>query len=88
MPTLLTLSLWIPHFNFSPKGIFQGLQDIQPVFSYHGNITAKLAEPLCACFAAKSAGDLLFQLEHSDVPFAEIVVEVNPEIVHIVEDTP
>ena len=65
--------------TFSQEGIFQGLQDIQAVFSDCGNIAAQAAEPVGAFFTAESAGDFLFQLGHSDIPFAEIIVERNPK---------
>ncbi len=55
------------------------------VFSNCGNITAQAAESVGTSFAAESAGDFLFQLDHSDIPFAEIIVERNPKIGHETE---
>ena len=53
-----------------------------PLLAGGRDIAAEVAEGLSAVIGAESAGDFLFDLNHSDVSFCQIIVKGNAEVVH------
>jgi hypothetical protein len=58
------------------------VQRAHRILSGHGDVTADAAEGCGPLLAAEHAGDLLLHLHHANVPFGQVVVEGDAEVVH------
>jgi hypothetical protein len=57
------------------KGIISSINDIKAVFAHGGDIRANGTEGISARVGAEGAGDFLFDLDHSDIAFGEVVIK-------------
>ncbi len=59
-----------------------GVNDISALFAYGRDVGTDVTEGVCTILGAKSAGYLLFEFDHADIPFGLVVVEGDTEVIH------
>ena len=58
------------------------VQRAHRILSGRGDVTADAAEGFGPLLAAEHSGDLLLHLHHANVPFGQVVVEGDAEVLH------
>lgn len=68
------------------KSILNGIYNIAALLAHRGNVTANSTEGLSSPPSSKGAGDFLFDLDHSDITFGQIVVKRDAKVIHKSQD--
>ena len=63
-----------------------GINDIDTMLPYRRYVTSNRTERFGTCACAESTGNFLFDLYHSDIPFGQVVIKGNAEVIHKSQD--
>ena len=74
------------HERVAGEDAGDGVKRAHGVLAGRGDVTADAAEGFGPRFAAEQPRDLLLHLHHANVPFGQVVVEGDAEVVHESQD--